>query len=111
MTFKVTGKGLAIGIAAGVGLYAYAKGEIRSALKAVNPADRENVINQGVQKVGEAVTGDDHFNLGSRLFELFNPEVVRRENEVLRGDSRITGYEPPPEKRLMRLGTSTVRKN
>lgn len=121
MTFRVSGTGIAIGTAAAVGLFLFAKREIRTAFKAVDPTDRDNLVNSGVNKVGAALTGRDSFSLGASLFEFFNPSAVEREREIASGtvtrDDLTTGvwfgpvgnngqYEPPPDDDLRQLGTS-----
>lgn len=35
----------------------------------VNPADSSNVINQGVSWLGETITGDDGWSLGSQVYD------------------------------------------
>jgi len=74
---KWTPKNLAI--AAGVVLVAgwYVKRQAGEALdkvgQAVNPTSDQNLAYKGVNSVGEALTGDDAFSLGSWLYDLTHP--------------------------------------
>jgi hypothetical protein len=44
----------------------------RAVGNAVNPASPENLAYRGVNGIGAAVTGDDSWNLGGAVWELFN---------------------------------------
>jgi hypothetical protein len=63
---------------AGLGAVAiwYAQKKTREAvsatLDAVNPVNDENIFYSGVNAVGEKLTGDERFNLGSWLYEKLN---------------------------------------
>lgn len=39
----------------------------------VNPASDKNIINQGVEKLGQVVSGNDSWTLGGWLYDVFNP--------------------------------------
>lgn len=39
---------------------------------AVNPTNPDNVFYEGVNSVGGAVTGDEHFSLGGWIYERFH---------------------------------------
>lgn len=38
----------------------------------VNPADSNNIINQGVGAIGGAISGDENWSLGTWLYDLRN---------------------------------------
>ena len=69
-------------IAAGGLAFWYLKnqaGEVIEAVgTAVNPASQDNLVNQGVSAIGEVITGEEGFSLGSALYDLFNddPDVT-----------------------------------
>jgi len=70
-----------VAIAAGVVVLGawYLKRQAGEALEkageAVNPTSDQNLAYQGVNSVGAAVTGDEHFSLGSWIYELTHEEV------------------------------------
>lgn len=70
---------VAVVIAAGLA-FLYFKRE--AIAEAVNPVSRNNLAYKGVNAVGEAVTGDEHWTLGGYMFELLNPQAVAREQEL-----------------------------
>ncbi len=49
---------------------------------AINPASPNNVAARSVNAVGAAASGDDSWNLGSRIFELMNPSTVAAERAL-----------------------------
>lgn len=64
-------------IAAAVALYTFVKDEVGAAAgavgNAVNPTSDTNLAYRGVNAVGEVLTGDPSFSLGSWLYDQFNP--------------------------------------
>lgn len=48
----------------------------------LNPASDKNIVYGGVNSVGEAVTGDKDFSLGSWLYEVLNPEQAAKDNSI-----------------------------
>lgn len=48
-------------------------GALESAAVAFNPANPGNVVNQAVMAAGQAVTGDDTWNLGGALYDWLHP--------------------------------------
>ncbi|MDL0433960.1 hypothetical protein QPM17_22730 [Marinobacter sp. TBZ242] len=66
---------LGIGIAGVLALW-YLKSKATETVKdvgnAVNPTNPDNVFYEGVNGVGEAVTGDEHFSLGGWIYERFH---------------------------------------
>lgn len=49
---------------------------------AVNPANPDNIVNQGVTSVGKAVTGNDNWTLGGWLYEAINGDVWAQQNKA-----------------------------
>lgn len=41
--------------------------------RAVDPTSDQNVVYRGVNRVGEVLTGDEGFSLGSWIYDVFNP--------------------------------------
>ncbi len=65
-----------VGLLVGVPLLGYigwkmygAKDAIASAVDKVNPASNNNFVNQGVESIGQALTGDDSWTLGGWAFD------------------------------------------
>ena len=48
----------------------------------LNPASDKNVVYRAVNAVGGTVSGDEDFSLGSKLWEVFNPDKVAKENAL-----------------------------
>lgn len=48
---------------------------VKDAANAVNPTNPDNVFYEGVNSVGSAVSGDEHWSLGSWIYELTHEEV------------------------------------
>ena len=75
---KLTNKQLlGVGVAGVVALWYLKKkaGETAAAVgNAINPVNPENVFYAGVNNVGEALTGDEAFSLGSWLYGVTHDE-------------------------------------
>lgn len=54
-------------------IYWKGKGAVTAAANAVNPVNHDNVFASGVNGVGTAVTGDDDFSLGARIYDWTHP--------------------------------------
>lgn len=59
---------IGIGIVGVLALW-YLKNRAGDAVQAVNPVNPDNVFYGGTNAVGEALTGDEDFNLGSWLYD------------------------------------------
>lgn len=64
----------AAGLLLGYLVYRAAKQGLEAAAQAINPVSDKNLAYRGVNAVGEAITGDKEFSLGSWLYDVFNPE-------------------------------------
>lgn len=57
--------------------YKFVSGTVETAKdvvkKDLNPTSDKNLAYRGVNAVGEAITGDQNFSLGSWLYDVFNP--------------------------------------
>lgn len=59
--------------------------------ESVNPADSDNIVNRAVTGIGEAITGDKGFSLGSFIYDLTHPPydpnagVMRYDGGAVRG--------------------------
>lgn len=53
----------------------------------LNPVSPKNVVYSGVNSVAQQVTNDPSWNLGSKLWEWFNPAQVAKEKGLLTGAS------------------------
>ncbi len=72
-------KGIAIGAAVlGIGYLLWKAKDtiVNTVTTTLNPASDKNLAYRGVNAVGEAVTGDSGFSLGSYLFDVFNPTAA-----------------------------------
>ncbi len=47
---------------------------VQEAANAVNPTNPDNIFYGGVNEVGSAVTGDEHFSLGSWIYDITHDE-------------------------------------
>lgn len=82
----VTG-GIALGVL-GLGYLAWRGIAGKVADGTLNPADKRNFINQGVERIGQDITGDSSWSLGGALYDLFNddPDItatIPRKGEVI----------------------------
>lgn len=72
-----------IGLAAYVAYSIYSKakdsvgGALKSAVDAINPANPNNIVARGADAVVQAVTGDPNTSVGSKLYDIFNPNAPR----------------------------------
>lgn len=46
---------------------------IKAAANAVNPVNHDNVFSSGVNDIGSAVSGDDSFSLGAKIYDWTHP--------------------------------------
>lgn len=63
-------------------IFSKAKGTVGNALQAVNPANPNNVIAKGADAVVQAITGDPNTSVGSKLYDIFNPNAPRADAPV-----------------------------
>jgi hypothetical protein len=91
----MNGRQVFVGVAAGAAVLAvlYAKdklpGVARDAVNAVSPFNPNNIFYGGVNSAGASLTGDPSWNLGARLWEMFNPDQVARERDMLTGAAPV----------------------
>ncbi len=84
-------KGVLIGygllglVLAGVGVFVYRK----ITAGALNPANPENVVNQGVTGIVQSATGDKDQTLGGLIFDWINPSAGLAPGEQLLGKGII----------------------
>lgn len=72
------------------------KGAAGSAVQLVNPADRGNIVNRGVEAVGSSVTGDPNWTLGGAIYDWLNPpEDINAHLRAPKPAPRAPGYVPP----------------
>ena len=72
--------------AAGVGLALYlgrkaaaeAVEVAESAVEAITPTNPENIFYSGVSSVGEAITGDENWTLGSAIYDMLHKEEMNQ---------------------------------
>ena len=80
MSIKADAMIVAGGVALVVIGFAYMKSAAGDALAAaaplVNPTDPNNIVNQGVTGVVQAVSGDPNASLGTKLYDLFHPSAI-----------------------------------
>lgn len=84
--------GLIVGTAVvlfGVAMYRKMGGAAGLAVS-LNPANPENIVNQGVNKVVTTLTGDPNQTAGGWLNDLLNPSAGLAENETLNADGSIS---------------------
>lgn len=69
----MTDKQFLILLGVGVGLLWYTKRQAEEAVEsvgsAINPVNPDNIFNRGVNALGEAITGDEHWTLGGAIYE------------------------------------------
>ena len=70
-------------VLAGVGVFFYRKIAAGIAAGAINPANPDNIVNQGVTSIVQDVTGDKNQTLGGAIFDFFNPEAGLAPGEKL----------------------------
>lgn len=91
----MNGRDAVVIAAVGVGLYLFFKREVSDAAAAVgnaiNPASDENLAYRGVNAVGGALSGDEHWTLGGWLYDILHPSA---DNIAAAEVSRTGGYEP-----------------
>lgn len=79
--------------AAAMTLYVLVKQEATAAAKAVgravDPTSDQNLAYSGVNAVGSAISGDQHWTLGGWLYDVFNPDQMQVAANV-----SSAGYEP-----------------
>lgn len=51
----------------------YLKRQAGEAADLVNPTSQNNLAYSGVNSLGQAISGDDHWSLGTWLYEVMNP--------------------------------------
>lgn len=78
-------------------------GAAKSALDAINPANPGNVVARAADAVVQAVTGDPNTSVGSKLYDLVNPNAPRADAPVQLG-SRA---QPHAQALLDQFGPST----
>lgn len=61
-----------------LGAIAAAVWYLRRNASALNPADSDNVVNQGVNAIVREASGDDSQTLGGAIFDFFNPDAAGR---------------------------------
>jgi hypothetical protein len=61
-----------VALVLGGAVYLLARRGLKGALQAVNPTSDKNLAYTGVNKIGEAVTGDRNWSFGSWLYDI-NP--------------------------------------
>lgn len=86
--FNPTTVALAVGLGVALAVaYYVSKGAraVGAAIQngAINPASSNNVVNQGVQAVGAAATGNKDFSLGAWLYEATHPGTVAAEDAAV----------------------------
>lgn len=65
------GLGVGVPVLGFIGYKLYgAKEAVGAALDKVNPASSNNFVNQGVESLGQAITGDENFTLGGWAFDI-----------------------------------------
>jgi hypothetical protein len=65
----------AAGVAVGVLLFEVIRRNGAQAVSLVNPADPNNVVNQGTNAVVSTISGGNFLSLGDWLFNIFNPSA------------------------------------
>ena len=63
------------GVVVGVLAFELIKANGARAVSLVNPADENNIVNQGTNKIVKTVSGGQFLSLGDFLFTLFNPNA------------------------------------
>ncbi len=76
-------------VLAGVGVFVYRK----LAAGAFNPANPENVVNQGANAIVQSATGDKDQTVGGLIFDWFNPSAGLAPGEQLLGKGIIKPVE------------------
>lgn len=71
---KLDAKGVAVLVGGAFVLLYLMRQQAGELAAAVNPVDHGNVFHTGANAVGEALTGDKHFALGTWAYELINGE-------------------------------------
>jgi len=75
---KLTNQQLFILLGAGALAFLYLKNKTVEAVQevgtAINPVNPENIFYSGVNEVGEALTGNESFSLGSWIYDKLNTE-------------------------------------
>ncbi len=56
-----------------IGLYFVAKSQAKQALETINPVSENNIINQGIEGVGTALSGEPGWTLGGWLYDITHP--------------------------------------
>lgn len=73
-----TDKQLLMLIGSGALAFLYLKGKIEKTAaqvgNAVNPVNPDNIFYGGVNEIGSSLTGDEHFSLGSWIYEKIHGE-------------------------------------
>lgn len=57
----------------------YVKRQATAIVEAVNPVSPDNVINQGVEAIGTAVSGEQGWTLGGWLYDITHPGTMSAE--------------------------------
>ncbi len=72
---------IGLGVYVAWSIFARAKdgltGGARAVLDAVNPANPNNIVAKGADAIVQAVTGDPNTSVGSKLYDIFNPNAPR----------------------------------
>lgn len=89
---------LTIGLGAYVAWSLYSKAKstvgeaVSSAVDAINPANPNNVVARAADAVVQAVTGDPNTSVGSKLYDIFNPNAPRADAPVDVGPGRASPH-------------------
>jgi hypothetical protein len=70
-------------LVAGVGVFFYRKIAAGVAAGAINPANPDNIVNQGVTSIVQEATGDKNQTLGGLIFDWLNPDAGLAPGEKL----------------------------
>lgn len=73
----------------GVAVWWYVEHEAHAAIEAINPASENNVINQGVEGIGSALSGEQGWTLGGWLYDITHESITSA--------AAITGTPPPAD--------------
>lgn len=83
-------------LAAGLGLYvaysvfARVKAGAGTVLDAVNPASPNNVVAKAADKLVQVITGDPTASVGSKLYDVLNPNALKADAPVSVGAGRVS---------------------
>lgn len=73
---KIGWRGVVVVGLFGVVVVWYVEHKAHAVLEAVNPVSEDNVINQGIQAIGTAVSGEQGWTLGGWLYDITHPATM-----------------------------------